>query len=310
MPLSLTKVVPEILKSSPSAQFTARQLAEQIFKSFPAECAEKKAASKFINSDKDLVQQLVAEIGSQRPQMQKKHPQIKVSEGKPRKFYWSEKSDEAEVKEAETTQVSFAKANSTYSEADLYPILCGFIWNEFRVLGKRIDEKTGSNKYGAGVNRWLYPDVVGFERLDGDWDKEVRLLVLQTGDKRARFWSFEVKKILNISNVREAYFQAVSNSSWANRGYLVATQISENCVSELRMLYGLHGIGVIRLDVVDVSESQVLIPARDRPDVDWSAADRLANENKDFLTFIKNVRHVYQTGDVKQGDWDIPENPT
>jgi hypothetical protein len=33
-----------------------------------------------------------------------------------------------------------------------------------------------------------------------------------------------MKKELNFSNLRESYFQAVSNSSWANEGYLVTAE--------------------------------------------------------------------------------------
>jgi len=49
--------------------------------------------------------------------------------------------------------------------------------------------------------------------------------------------------------VREAFFQAVSNSTWANNGYLVAREIQgAETMNELRILAGLHGIGFILLD--------------------------------------------------------------
>ena len=97
------------------------------------------------------------------------------------------------------------------------------------------------------------------------------------GDKRTRLWSFVVKKVLNMSNVREAFFRAVSNSSWANLGYLVAAKTSdEETMRELWMLNAEHGIGVIQLDILNVSESQILIPAREQEWVDWnSCAGRL-----------------------------------
>ena len=48
----------------------------------------------------------------------------------------------------------------------------------------------------------------------------------------------------------------MSNSSWANEGYLVATSISTSEVEEeLRMLSALHGIGVILL----IPENQVKV---------------------------------------------------
>lgn len=65
-------------------------MAQWIFENFPAECQEKKANSTFIKSDADLVQQIVAEISSQRPALQKRNPQVKTTEGRPRQYYWTE----------------------------------------------------------------------------------------------------------------------------------------------------------------------------------------------------------------------------
>ena len=55
----------------------------------------------------------------------------------------------------------------------------------------------------------------------------MRNCVKQGAGQSVRLWSFEVKKELNVSNARKSFFQAVSNSSWANEGYLVATSISD-----------------------------------------------------------------------------------
>ena len=35
----------------------------------------------------ELVQQLTAEIGAQRPGLQKRHPEVKTTEGRPRRYY-------------------------------------------------------------------------------------------------------------------------------------------------------------------------------------------------------------------------------
>lgn len=46
-------------------------------------------------------------------------------------------------------------------------------------------------------------------------------------------------------------FQAVSNSSWANEGYLVVLQeIDSEVLSELRRLNQSFGIGVIKLEKI------------------------------------------------------------
>ncbi|WP_375665561.1 hypothetical protein [Bartonella sp. TT121SHDZB] len=52
------------------------------------------------------------------------------------------------------------------------------------------------------------------------------------------------------------------------------------------MLSSSHGIGFIRLDKENSSESEIIIPAKERSDIDWDIANRLVEENKDFLDYI------------------------
>jgi len=70
------------------------------------------------------------------------------------------------------------------------------------------------------------------------------------------------------------------------------------------MLSSLHGIGCIRLDAQQPTESQIMIPARERSQIDWANANRLAEENKDFRHYIKRIRHFYQTGELDILQWD------
>ena len=173
------------------------------------------------------------------------------------------------------------------------------------MYSKRIDEKTSSNRMGKNGNIWLHPDIVGLEDLSSDWDSLVKDCVKLYADQQSKLWSFEVKILLNMSNVRESFFQAVSNSSWANFGYLVASQITgSDTLKELRVLCAAHGIGVIKLDVDNPSESQILIPAQEKTIIDWDSCSRLARENKDFNNYIKLVKQFYQTGEIKVFDWD------
>ncbi|EJY0899377.1 hypothetical protein OE993_004605, partial [Vibrio parahaemolyticus] len=97
------------------------------------------------------------------------------------------------------------------------------------------------------------------------------------------------------SNVRKSFFQAVSNSSWANEGDLVATSIADaNTEHELRMLSALHGIGVIVLNTSNPSESEFWLPARTRPEVDWQSVIRIVEENTDFKAYIEQVSAYYK----------------
>lgn len=276
MALNLAKVVLGYLKERPDEKLTARQIAEWVFATFPEECQTKKQSSQYVTTDAELVQQLVAEISSQRPRLQKRHPELKTTEGRPRKYYYSEKSDVAEVVAAESavTPPMADSSDAKLGEHAMYPLLSQYLWEEFGVFSKRIDEKRSSNKRGPNGNRWLYPDVVGMEDLGAEWHQEVRDCVNQYSDKRTKLWSFEAKLLINRSNVRECFFQAVSNSSWANFGYLVAAEIEgQDTLKELRMLFAAHGIGLIKLDADNPAESQVLIPARERDEIDWDMAN-------------------------------------
>ena len=309
-----TEGVAELLRSKPGEAFTARALAAWLLKSFPHECRQKMERSKNqrLKTEIDLIQQLAAEI---KPHNFSKDPHIKTIEERPRRFYYSERSDEEELALMEKDNPSGLSTTPTmemaFSEADLYPLLAQYLAAEFDVYTKRIDEKRSSNRRGLSGNIWLYPDMVSLENLTRDWDRDLRDCVGEMTAPKARLWSFEVKKLLNRSNIREAYFQAVSNSSWAHYGYLVAGRIEgADTLKELRMLYGLHGIGVIQLNVEDIAESEVLIPARFRTEVDWSTANRLCEENTDFRQFIKLVRQFHQTGEVPETGWDGQPNPS
>ncbi|KVP87248.1 HrgA protein [Burkholderia ubonensis] len=310
MALNLGKVVLEYLKARAEQKFTARQIAEWIFITYPTECQAKKLSSQSLDTDAKLIQQLVAEIGAYRPRIQKRHPELKATEGRPRKYYYSDKSDSAEVAAAESAGVVVIedKAQAKQGEHALYGLLSHYLWEEFSLYSKRVDEKRSSNKRGPNGNRWLYPDVVGMEDLGADWHREVRDCVDERSEKRTRLWSFEVKVLINRSNARECFFQAVSNSSWANFGYLVAAEIEgQDTLKELRMLFAAHGIGLVKLDVENPAESQILIPARERDEIDWDMANRLATENRDFLEYVKLVKQFYQTGEARVADWDMPE---
>jgi hypothetical protein len=56
------------------------------------------------------------------------------------------------------------------------------------------------------------------------------------------------------------------------------------------------------------SESQILIPAIEKMQLDWNMIDRITKENSDFRDFISLITEFYQTGRIKERDWDIPKN--
>jgi hypothetical protein len=296
----------------------ARDIADWIFTAYPAECQAKLERSTALHTAADLLQQLVAEIGANRPNIVKANPQIRTVEVRPRLYYWTENTEEEEASYVEARQengdepskgliiVSPEALSPTAYEVDLYPKLGVFLSSESSLYVQRIDEKRSSNKRGPQGNRWLYPDLVALEDLTRGWTKEIRDCVSEVGARKFRLWSLEVKLLLNRSNVREAYFQAVSNSSWANFAYLAAAEIEgAETLKELRILSSLHGVGLIRVDSGVPTDSEVLIPARERAEVDWANCDRLASENADFQAVIQRLWEFHRTGLAKPSEWRV-----
>jgi hypothetical protein len=308
--LKLNKAVVECLKAHPDQRFTARELAVWVYDRYPLECQNKLARSRALKNEVDLLQQLVAEIGANRPTIEVKYSQVRTTEDRPRLYYWTDASEEAEVTATEDLESHHSKPKLLSShetsprEIELYPKLAEFLTAEFGLHSQRIDEKRSANRRGPQGNRWLYPDLVALEDLSRDWTPEIRNCVSEAGARKARMWSFEVKLLLNRSNVRESYFQTVSNSSWANFAYLVASEIEgPDTMKELRMLAALHGVGLIKMDTFNPAESQILIPARERQEIDWANCNRLALENTDFSKVVNLLWQFHRTGDVRAADW-------
>ncbi|PUD70943.1 hypothetical protein C2R52_00220, partial [Helicobacter pylori] len=116
-----------------------------------------------------------------------------------------------------------------------------------------------------------------------------------TGQKRHKLFSFELKKELSFSNLKESYFQAVSNFTWANEGYLVVFNIDDEVLNELRRLNQSFGIGVIKLES-EISNSKILLPAKER-EIDIPTLNMLIEQSpKDFKPFMANINKQIEKG--------------
>ena len=309
--LSQPKKILEFLKASPHQKFNARQIARAIVATYPADYDEKRQNPRFADENA-FIGQIVAEIGAQREQITKLDPHI-FCQDKPRpRLYWydsNRKVDEVEPDISDENNFKDVDApeyvTTAFSEQDLYPILIEYLKTELKLYCQRIDERRSKNTRGTKGNHWLHPDIVAMQPMDTEWNSLIQDCVRLGAGKRASLWSFEVKKDLSRSNARTSFFQAVSNSSWANEGYLVATKISDNATEkELRMLSALHGIGVILLNVENPTESDMMLPSKSRSEVDWESVNRILQENDDFKNYIDLVSTYYQTGKVRTKDWN------
>jgi hypothetical protein len=303
------EMIIETLKADPERKFTARDLAKEFMVRYPAEIAEKQTNPRY-DSEEKLIAQLAAEVGGQRTKAAQKACANVATRDKPRPriYYWEPNPDNLASEEhhddLDEPEVDTPLVSETFSEQELYPLLIEFLSKDMGLSCLRIDERKSKNSHGNGGNHWLHPDIVALEPLDQGWDEIVRSCVRSGNHSSVRLWSFEVKKHLTKGNVRKYFFQAVSNSSWANFGYLVATGLNSDVEGELQMLASLHGIGVLLLDTESLFDSQILIPAQERSNVDWQSANRIVAENSDFHHYIEQVGIYNQTGRLIKSAWN------
>ncbi len=314
MGLRLMDKMSEFLEQNPEQGFLAREIAKWVFENYPDECRKKRERSKakitpIDTDDNAFIQQLSSEIRPRFNESRQTHPEVRATKDKPLKYYYTEISDSVKIKKTTPKQAisKNAKKKNATPEADLYPMLWKYLLSLYpKIYTKRIDEGRSSNSNGPGGNEWLHPDLVGVEVLGEGWSEGIQEYeeTCSNTKNKLKLWSFEVKETIESGErLRKSFFQAVSNSTWANFGYLVAGKIEsvnrkkrEYIMSELRILSNLHGIGFIELNTDNPLDSRIIIPAKERKEVDWNTADRLFKENPDFREYMREIRLYHKDG--------------
>ena len=104
-----------------------------------------------------------------------------------------------------------------YLEKALHPFLAYHAFYYPRAYAKTINHsKSETKEYGE----WVHPDMVACYFPFKDWRSEVVEVSALLGETAVKLYSFELKKSITLGTLRESFFQAVSNSSWVNEGYL------------------------------------------------------------------------------------------
>jgi len=159
------------------------------------------------------------------------------------------------------------------------------------------------------IGKWTNPDIVGINpiilNLNPLFQKEVEKLgMLST--KVIQFYSFELKLKVDKSNITECYFQAVSNSSWANLGYLVVGDLDTDPIflSNLSRLNNGYGIGVIKLNIDNPGKSEIIVSAREREIVDINFMNFLSEMNQDFYEFIETTGNIIVSKEIDKRRFD------
>jgi hypothetical protein len=181
------------------------------------------------------------------------------------------------------------KTSDNASERELHPLLVSYVNSDPHFLGHTMTiQHENSVKKGKNAEKWMHPDLVSVHLPFDDLDQNTISLAKNAGIETITIFSFEMKKDVTGANVREYYFQAVSNSSWANEGYLVSPKFSDEALKQLSKLNASFGIGVIKLNLDDIHQSEILLPSREN-DLDVTMIDELVRINKDFSTFVSII---------------------
>jgi len=192
---------------------------------------------------------------------------------------------------AETGIISIKNTakTKTYEERDLHKLLSSYLKNT-GIYSKTIFHEQST--FGKDSNQiWTHPDMVGIRFLNLQSKASQNFIKSINRVDTFKLSSYEIKREINSdSELKKAFFQAVSNSSWANYGYLVAFEFSDSLAEEIERLNQSFGIGVIELNA-NPYRSKILYQAKYR-DLDFSTIDKLCKINKDFEKLIEQIEKL------------------
>ncbi|MFN0050449.1 MAG: HTH domain-containing protein [Cytophagales bacterium] len=209
------------------------------------------------------------------------------------------------INETENEEILLSKPTKKvgYLEKDLHSLLTFFAHNYLKCYTKTINHSLSTKKE---FGEWVHPDMVGCYFPVNEWKPEVFQLSSVVGNSSLKFFSFEIKRELSFANLRESFFQTVSNSSWANESYLVGAEISDDVEFQntLKRLSVSFGIGVIQLDTKIPDDSKILFSAKNRENLDWDTINRLSEKNTSFFEFIKTIKIDFTANKIHTQEYD------
>ncbi len=230
------------------------------------------------------------------------------TDSRPKKFYLKAEVGQLDLSETSITKepVEPKKKRYDFLEKHLHPFLTYYAYYHLHCYTKTINHSQSTKKE---FGEWVHPDVVGCYFPLDDWKPEVYELSSSIGNISIKLVSFELKRQLTFGNLRESFFQTVSNSSWANESYLVAAFISdeEDFREELSRLSTSFGIGVIKLNLEDPHSSEIVFPSKYREALDWETINKLTMNN-DFKEFLTTVKIDITSKKIHKKEYDLVQD--
>jgi len=175
----------------------------------------------------------------------------------------------------------------SYLERDLHKLFSTYLHHIQSIYSKTIfhENSTFVDKHQI----WTHPDMVGIHFLHLKNTNAEALLHTINREESFTICAYELKRSIHSdTELKECFFQAVSNSSWANKGYLVTLELNDNLMDEMARLNQAFGIGIIQL-AANPFESKILFESSQRS-LDFITIDKLSNNNKAFEAWIKDIQ--------------------
>ena len=193
-----------------------------------------------------------------------------------------------------------------FNEREFHPFLNYFLNKELGIAAKTIQqEKTRSSV--KGENEWVHADMVGFTLPVLNYKEGVVRISEHYNLPKVIMYSYELKKEITMGTLRQVFFQAVSNSSWANEGYLVTVDLNEDdekLMKTIARLSNSFGIGVIKLNIEDINESKIVFEAKRKETIDWDFANHLYEINEDFKNYFRAIEDSLKIRRIVYDDLD------
>ena len=187
---------------------------------------------------------------------------------------------------AEAVVISHEPTKS-FDERSLHKLFCNYLRTR-NIYAKTIYHEKSSTK-ADNTQKWVHPDIIGVQFEEFQNNATLSLLKATDPKQSVHIYSYEMKRrVENDSQLKQYYFQALSNSSWANYGYLVTFEIADGLEEEMQRLNNAFGIGII---LMQATEATILYPAREKQ-LDYITIEKINRINKQFCEFINKLSKV------------------
>lgn len=187
--------------------------------------------------------------------------------------------------------------NKKILEEDLHTPLTKYLYSR-KIYSKTINANATDVNL-KGKMKWGTPDIVGVTFKDYI-NKSVLELFNHINLPTTEIYAYELKLKITLGSLTEYYFQALSNSGWANEAWLAAMEIDENnydeLMEEMKRLNQSFGVGIMKLNYDNPEDSEILFSAQKRNYLDIDTMHKLCY-NRQFQDFINDVNEILDAKD-------------